>query len=193
MPSTEKKRGREIVVQSGDAFTVGMARIGVEIQEDLHRYMANPEAWFVEYLQTQHHLTEEEAMKIKQFFGALFETLAAPFQKSTADLKAAKESKSIGNVIGALGGIVEVAAKTVEQTATALKAAGADVKSEDKHAMAKAAVVSLATQGANKLIDIPGVSEDVEEMFFAAIFDKVIDVLIHTTVSKLNKTNGWTL
>lgn len=132
-------------------------------------------------------------MKIKQFFGALFETLAAPFQKSTADLKAAKESKSIGNVIGALGGIVEVAAKTVEQTATALKAAGADVKSEDKHAMAKAAVVSLATQGANKLIDIPGVSEDVEEMFFAAIFDKVIDVLIHTTVSKLNKTNGWTL
>lgn len=192
MSSTKKKRGCEIVVHSGDVFADGMAKIAVEIQEDLHRYLANPEAWFLQYLQTEHKLTEEDAMKIGQFFSALFSNLAAPFQKSTADLKTAKESKSIGNVIGALGGVVEVAAKTVEATSIALKAAGADVKSEDKHAMAKAAVVSLATSGANKLIDIPGVSEDQEENFFSAIFGGIVDVLIKSAVKRLNK-EGWNL
>ncbi len=193
MVSPKPKRGCEIVVEtSGDTFPDGMKKIGLEIDEDYHRFIANPEKWFTEYVQQRYNLTEEEAMKISQFFGGLFSKLSANFNKSTGDLKTATESKSIGNMVTALGGIVEVAAKTVEQTSSALKDAGHDIQSEDKHALAKSMVVSVATKGANKLIDIPGVNEDQEEQLFGAMFGGLVDVLIKSVVKKLNKTNGWT-
>lgn len=187
----QKRRGCEVSFDSGPVSARVNELTGTD-KFDYHRYLANPDKWFVEFLQKQ-GLNEEEAMKLKDIFGGIFSALTAPFKGAETELKTAKETKSVSGIVNAVGSYVEAAAQTVEAASKAIKSAGYDIKSEDKHAMAKNMVIAAATSGANKLIDIPGVSEDQEENFFGALFGGILDVLIKAVVAKNNKENSWKL
>lgn len=172
----------------GDVWAREMARYDKEIGADEYRYRANPEAWFVRYFATRLNITEEKAMKLKDFFGALVK----PFADAFSNFKAAKESKDLPKTVEAIGGIVEVAAKSMETTANAIKTAGGTITGAQKKEIVRNSVVALVTGTANKAIDIPLLNEDQEEFLFSSIVGGIVDILIDQTVARLNE-KGWNL
>lgn len=165
-----------------------MERHDKEIGAEEYRYMANPEGWFVRYFIKTLNINEEEAMKLKDLFAGLI----GLFTPAVQQFEDAKKEKDLGKTVTAVGGIVEVAVRATEQVAEAVKATGTTISSPEKQAMARNAVVAVATSSANRLVDVPGLSEDQEDRFFGGLFGMLVNVLIDSTVRRLNK-KGWTL
>jgi len=120
--------------------------------------------------------------------------------KAAADLfKQGVDSKDFTKSVEGIEKVAEVAVRATEEFSKATEKVGTVLRSEDKHSIAKQAIVTAtgiaAAAGAsalNKKVDVPYLPENAEEVLFSTIISAGLDALIHGVVARLNK-HGWKL